>query len=138
MGGSPAPSIATLLDGWFPWSSTLAGVIGGAVVPSLGWFMSARLQWRKDQREGRESIVSLMGRLADQQRAELVRQVAEADALRKQLDLFSEGRYQLQQTLDDLREQMIAARVLIHDYERRLRPETSFPPLPLPTRISHT
>lgn len=137
LGGSEQP-IILLLDAFLPGRHALATALALTIVPALLWLSGLRFQWRRDQRETRESIAGLMGRLVDQQRAELVRLVGEADALRSQIDLFTEGRWHLQRTLDDLREQVIAARVMIHDYERRLQlPETSFPSLPalaLPTK----
>ena len=117
-----------LLDAFPPGRHALATAIAVMLVPTLLWLSGLRFQWRRDRRETRESIAGLMGRLVDQQRAELVRLVAEADALRSQIDLFTEGRWQLQLTLDDLRDQVIAGRMMIHDYERRLQlPETEFP-----------
>lgn len=110
------------------WLAAFAATI---VVPTLLWLAGFRFQWRRDRREEGESVASLMKRLADMQGAELARLAAESDALRSQLDLLSAGRFRLQEGIDSLREELIAGRVLIHDYERRLGlPETHFPALP--------
>lgn len=106
------------------------------VVPSLLWLAGFRFQWRKDRRETEQGLFTLMGSLIEQQRAELARLLAESATLRRQLDLIIEGRYRLQDAIDLLREQTIAARVMIHDYERRLGvPETVFAPLSAPIVI---
>ena len=109
-----------------PWSVVITAI----VVPCFLWLIGFRWEWRKDQREEEESASTLMLRVAQTQRSELVRMMSVSDALQRQVQTLSDGRYRLQETLDGMREQMIAARVLIHDYERRLGlPETEFPPL---------
>jgi hypothetical protein len=100
-------------------------------VPTLLWLTKTLFEWRKDQRETRDSIAKMLGLLVEQQRAELTRLVSEGDTLRRQIDFFIDGRWQLQRALDDMREQIIAARILIHCYERQLGlHETVFPALP--------
>ena len=128
---SAASPIIGLIDDIAPglhWLATAIVLIG---IPVLLWLSRFRFDWRKDKREAGGNIAALMGLLVDQQRAELNRLVSEGDALRRQIDLFIDGRWQLQRALDDMREQMIAARIMIHDYERRIGlPETPFPPMP--------
>lgn len=110
---------------WLAIGITLIGI------PTLVWLIRMRFDLRKDQRETRDNITKMLGLLVEQQRAELNRLVSEGDALRRQIDLFIDGRWQLQRALDDMREQMIAARTLIHDYERRIGiADTAFPPMP--------
>ena len=133
-------TLVTVLDRLMPGHHALTALLAGALfltAASLVWFSRLVSLWRTDRREERESIAVLMGHLVDAQREELKRRVTEGDLLRKQIDVFVAGRWQLQRGLDDLREQLIAARVAMHDYERRLgMPETTFPALPvLPTLI---
>jgi len=119
-----------LMPGYHPVSVVMTAVI----LPSLLWLAGFRWQWRDDRRKTDESIMALTMHLVDQQRTELGRLVGEAEALRRQLDLMMASRYRVQDAIDALREQAIASRVLIHDYERRLGlPETAFPNLPAPT-----
>ncbi len=126
-----ADPIVAFIDQVAPGLHWLATAVTLVCIPVLLWLTKMRFDWRKDRRETRENIAALMGRLVDQQRAELTRLVSEGDVLRRQIDLFIDGRWQLQRALDDMREQMIAARIMIHDYERRLGlPETAFPPMP--------
>lgn len=128
---SDQSALITILDGLMPGYHALATLLALTILPTFLWFTGFRFQWRRDQRETRQSTADLMGKLVDQQRAELERLIEELNALRKQVDLFIEGRWALQRTLDQLRDQVIAARIIIHDYERRLGvPETAFPSLP--------
>lgn len=120
-----------LVDAVAPSLHWLAVGLTVGVLPALGWLIKIRFDLRKDQRETRDNVASMLSLLVQQQRAELNRLVSEGDALRRQIDLFIDGRWQLQRALDDMREQMIAARTLIHDYERQLGlPDTAFPPMP--------
>ena len=120
----------TLIDALWPQHPLIGALLIGVIVPGLLWLTGFRFSWRKDRREEGESITTVMKRLADMQGAELSRLMNEGESLRRQVTLVNDGRYRLQDCLDTLREQVIAARVLIHDYERRLGlAETVFPPL---------
>lgn len=115
-------------------NSPIGGIITALVIPALAYILGFRFQFRQDRRAEGESFGTLMAKLTQMQSDELKRLSAEIDLLRRQIETFSTARFRLQATADTMREQIIACRVLVHDYERRLGlPETVFPPIPVPT-----
>ncbi len=119
-----------LINALWPQHPVIGLIVLGLAAPALMRLLGFRFEWRRDKREQDDSVGALMKRLADIQGAELSRLMIEGESLRRQVTLVNDGRYRLQDCLDTLREQVIAARVLIHDYERRLGlAETVFPPL---------
>lgn len=82
-----------------PGHHALTVLLVGALFLTAGvllWVSRLLSAWRKDRRDERESVVVLMGHLVDAQREELKQRGAEGDLLRKQIDVFVEGRWQLQ------------------------------------------
>jgi len=119
-----------LIGALWPQHPVFGVIVLSVAVPALMWLVGFRFEWRRDNRAQDDSVGTLMKRLADIQGAELSRLMTEGEILRRQVELVNDGRYRLQECLDSLREQIIAARVLIHEYERRLGlGETVFPPL---------
>ncbi len=126
-------AVQRVLDALLP-HSAVAAIITGVVIPGLLYMAGFRFQWRQDRRAEGESVGALMAKLSQMQSDELKRLSAETEQLHRQIEQLSAGRYRLQTTVDNLRDQVIAGRVLMHDYERRLGlPETAFPPIPTPT-----
>ena len=115
---------------WLPWLST-AGVV-------LAWVATTHFKAREDGRASTDQITRQLSVLVDQMRSELARQQTTADRYRQDLELLRAARYGLEDRMEELRDQAVAARAMVHELQRRLGvDETGFPPLPSPVMRVH-
>ena len=117
-----------------------AAFAGAFVAPVLVWLVATRVQWRGVQVQERtervkaeDSLSVRLNTLVDQLQAERDHWAVSHRSLLTDLEQLRGARYALEDTLMQVRDGALAARVMVHDLERRLGlPETRFDPLPYP------
>lgn len=108
----------------------LLAVFGG---PLFKWAAEVVTNWRADRRASGDSISEKMASMIKLLSAELDRTTAISTRFGADLERLREARWTLEDQMQELRDQAIAARAMVHELQRRLGiAETDFPPLPHP------
>lgn len=117
----------------------LAG-LGAIVSPVVVWLVATRMQARSlgvqvrnSQVQAEDSVSARLNALVDQLQAERDHAVQMLRGYLLELEQLRTARYGLEDMIQSLRDQALAARMMVHEQERRLGvPETLFAPLPYP------